>query len=71
MMLHEHAQINAGRISELVKNYDGKVTFTAAGKNPVFVYHLVKNSRDAGKQNVIGALSGFVEDLGRICLEAV
>lgn len=68
MMLHEHAEIHTDRISELVKGYDGKLTFTAAGKNPVFVYHLVKNSRDAGKQDVIGAVEGFVEELGKICV---
>lgn len=67
MMLYEHAKIQTDRISGLVKQYEGKLTFTAAGRNPVFVYHLVQNSRDAKKPDVLGLVSGFVEDLAGIC----
>ena len=67
MLMHEHAKIDTVKIPELVKQYDGKMTFTAAGKNPVFVYNMVKNSRDIKKTDPVALLTQLVEAMVKIC----
>ncbi len=67
MLMHEHAKIDTVKIPELVKQYDGKMTFTAAGKNPVFVYNMVKNSRDIKKTDPVALLTQLVEAMAKIC----
>lgn len=68
LLMHEHADINTAKIPDLVKNYEGRMTFTAAGKNPVFAYNLVKNSRDAKKIDILALLTQMVEMMSQICL---
>lgn len=68
MMMHEHAEIETAKIPELVKKYDGRMTFTAVGKNPVFTYHMAMNSRDAKKVNVLELLGEITEAMEEICV---
>ncbi len=63
MMMHEHARIDTSKIAAFVKKYDGKLTFTAVGKNPTFVYNMARNSRDAKKTDVLALLTGLAEEM--------
>lgn len=49
MTMHEYAEIDTSKIPDFVKQYDGRLTFTAVGKNPAFTYNMMQNSRDAKK----------------------
>ncbi|MDE6888798.1 MAG: transcription-repair coupling factor [Eubacterium sp.] len=70
IVMHEHAKIETSKIPELVKQYDGRLTFTAVGKNPAFTYNLMKNSRDTKKTDVLALLTGLTEELAKICISA-
>ena len=63
MMMHEHARIDTSKIAAFVKKYDGKLTFTAVGKNPTFVYNMARNSRDAKKTDVLALLTGLAGEM--------
>ena len=63
MMMHEHARIDTSKIAAFVKKYDGKLTFTAVGKNPTFVYNMERNSRDAKKTDVLALLTGLAGEM--------
>ena len=68
MMMHEHAEIETFKIPEFVKKYDGKLTFTAVGKNPAFTYNTIKNSRDAKKIEPLELLTELTEAMAEICI---
>ncbi len=68
ILMHEHAEIETAKIPELVKQYDGRLTFTAVGKNPAFTYNMKKNSRDAIKPDPLGVLNGLAEEMEKICI---
>ncbi len=61
MVMHEHAKIETEKIPELVKRYDGRLTFTAVGKNPAFTYNMRQNSRDAIKAEPLAILAEVIE----------
>lgn len=68
MVMHEHAEIETFKIPEFVKKYDGKLTFTAVGKNPAFTYNMMKNSRDAKKAEPLALLTELTEAMTEICI---
>lgn len=68
MIMHERAEINTIKIPDVVKQYDGKLTFTAAGKNPVFVYDMVRSSRDAKKPDPVALLTELTGAIAEICI---
>ena len=68
MVMHEHAEIETFKIPEFVKKYDGKLTFTAVGKNPAFSYNMIKNSRDAKKAEPLALLTELTEAMTEICI---
>lgn len=69
LLMHEHAQIDTAGIPDFVKSYDGRLTFTAAGKNPVFVYTMVKNSRDSSRQDILALLAKITASMESICVK--
>ncbi len=71
LLMYERAQIETSKIPELVKRYDGRLTFTAVGRNPVFAYNMVKNSRDAKKADPLVLLACLTEELAQICSPGV
>ena len=68
LMMYEHAEIETFKIPELVKRYDGRLTFTAVGRNPAFTYNMVKNSRDTGKADPLALLEKLTEEMKEICI---
>lgn len=68
LVMHEHAEIETFKIPEFVKKYDGKLTFTAVGKNPAFTYNMMKNSRDAKKVEPLALLTELTEAMTEICI---
>ena len=70
LLMHEHAQVQTSKIPMLVTQYDRRLTFTPVGRNPVFLYRLVKNSRDSKRKDVLTLLGELIADMGEICLEA-
>lgn len=63
MVMYEHTDIDTLKMPELVKQYDGRLTFTAVGKNPAFTFNMMNNSRDAKKAEPLAILSEFTEAL--------
>ncbi len=68
MIMHEHAEIHTNNIPAFVKKYDGRMSFTAVGKNPVFTYRLALNSRDAKKTDVLELLEKITDAMLEICV---
>ncbi len=60
IMMHEQAQVDTGKIPDIVREYEGKLTYTPVGKNPVFVYHMAKNLRDSKKREVLPLIEQLV-----------
>ncbi len=46
LILYERALLDAAKIPEIVRQQEGKLTFTPNAKNPVFVYNMKQNSRE-------------------------
>ena len=68
MIMHEHAEIHTNNIPAFVKKYDGRMSFTAVGKNPVFTYRLALNIRDAKKTDVLELLEKITDAMLEICV---
>lgn len=74
VVMHERAKIDPRKIPEFIKGYEGKVLFTSA-KHPVFVYHMIQNSRDIKRQerkqdknqDLIKILDSFIDTMGVLC----
>lgn len=66
MTMHEYAEIDTSKIPDFVKQYDGRLTFTAVGKNPAFTYNMMQNSRDAKKVQPLALLTELTEAMGYV-----
>ncbi len=66
MTMHEYAEIDTSKIPDFVKQYDGRLTFTAVGKNPAFTYNMMQNSRDAKKVQPLVLLAELTEAMGYV-----
>ncbi len=69
IVLHERAKLDAAKIPEFVKLYEGRVTFLPNAQNSAFEYHAVVNSRDAKKVKALALLTEFAEKMTMLCTE--
>lgn len=67
LMMHEAAKIDVAKIPDIIKMFEGRLTFSPTGKNPVFVYHMVKNSRDVKRPQALELITELAEAMAGIC----
>lgn len=62
-IVYERALVDVQRIPELVRQQEGKLSFTPNAKNPVFTYNMRQNSRDKKKADVLALAAGLVDSM--------
>ena len=63
IQMYEKAKVQVENIPALVQAAEGRMTFSPVGKEPVFRYEMVKNSRDAKKPDVLKELREVLEKM--------
>lgn len=67
-MVYERALVDAANIPELIKQQEGKLSFTPNAKNPVFVYNMRQNSRDKKKTDVLTLAAELIDAMEGLLL---